>query len=444
MVQSDLTLMFVNDTGLEADDVYVSFQNPNLGTNEFDVRFSDGGPIRFESETDLMSVPVSLAQIGKAGLIVSKLAGAVIFVSYGAPLNSRKSAPSYIGKGAEDYHTPFQPFELTRTGSPTDQGDLTAINYFTAPMAIQSYCGGPQGDPLQAVEYTKDVQTLATALQALTHSSPDAVIKHEGRMIRIIGPSSYGPGQHNPYPTLKDYVISVHHAGQVTQIVNHNAFNIKDPRTQILTNYDFGLDLKATAKADGSIEITGEIHTTLIPEGQPAQAGPSFTHCTLILRADPEDLYDYAIYGQVISEAMSFSGGWLNLKDYIHTVGLDAQSAYEITQNLAVGEITSGLLMGFVNSDVTPAGATQPLKDMPSAQWWSLKPVQAFSSLQPAQPRYNVYANTLYWGSENSVYSIPYSDRLGDGPLVNTVQYEGRDVDTWVVTLGPPVSTLKL
>jgi len=95
--------------------------------------------------------------------------------------------------------------------------------------------------------------------------------------------------------------------------------------------------------------------------------------------------------------------------------------------------------MGFINSPYIPDGETTALKDMTSEQWWKLDPVVAFSSIQPAQDRYNPYADVLYWASKNSVYSIPYSDRLGSGPLVNTVEYEGKTVDTWVITLGRPV-----
>lgn len=442
MTTSDLAVLFVNDTGLSDEEVFVSFQNPHLGQTDFKVTLSNGNAVEFLDDGDLMSIPVSLADIGKDGLSVSQLNGAIVYVSYGARLKSRKSAPSYIGSGGEDYDTPFQPFELTRMGEAGDQGDLTAINFFTAPMAIQSFAGGPKGKRLQSVGYVKDTQTLVTALKALTHSSPDAVIRAHDKLVRIIGPSSYAPTQTNPYPTLQDYVKAVHKAGQATRIANHNAFNVTDSGTGQITNYDFALDFTATAAADGSITLTGEITTSITKQGQHPLPGPTFKDCVLTLKAVPQKLYDYALYGQVISDSMSFTGDWQTLEDYINSLDLDDPNAYAITQNLAVGEITSGLLMGFVNSDIIPDGHTTALKDMPSKTWWTLDPVQAFSSLQPAQAFYNAYADVLYWGSDNSVYSIPYSDRLGTGPLVNSVQYNSEAVDTWVITLGRPVSNV--
>jgi hypothetical protein len=121
-------------------------------------------------------------------------------------------------------------------------------------------------------------------------------------------------------------------------------------------------------------------------------------------------------------------------------VGLSSQGALNTTQNLAIGEITSGLLMGFINSPVVPAGQSKPIKDLPSRTWWNLDPLIAFSQVQSDPAYFNQYANVLYKASSNETYSIPYSDRLGTGPLINSVKYNGTDVVTWVVTVEPPVN----
>lgn len=440
MTASSLNLLFTNNTGLPDDEVFVSFQNPAKGSTNFDVTYSGGTPVTFASSDNLMSDPLNLAQIGAGGFTVTTLVGGIIFISYGKALTSTTSSPSYIGSG-DDYDTPFQPFELTRQGNAGDQGDLTAINYFTAPQAIDSYNGGTGGTRLQSVAYTADAATIGAAIGALTGNSPSSVIQNgDGAIVRYIGPSSFGPADSNPFPSFLDYVKAVQKAGQTTSIVNNNAFNVPSSGGKGSINYNFTLNLVATAESDGSISMTGDITTTITPYGSGSSNGPTFSGCTLTLSASDINLYNFTIYGQALSGATLFGGGWNDLDAYMTSVGLEKQGAYATTQNLAVGEITSGLLMGFVNSPVVPAGHTTPLKDMDSDQWWSLSPVQAFSQIQTLNPYYNTYANLLYLDSNNEVYSIPYSDRLGSGPLVNSVQYDGQSVDTWMVTLAPPVS----
>jgi len=100
--------------------------------------------------------------------------------------------------------------------------------------------------------------------------------------------------------------------------------------------------------------------------------------------------------------------------------------------------------MGFLGSTntVSQYGAT-PLRDLFSDQWWQLDPMVAFSGVQTNSDFFSEYSSVLYNASSNQVYSIPYSDRMGDGPLMQTVQFIGTNgamtVDTWVVELGAPI-----
>ncbi len=83
---------------------------------------------------------------------------------------------------------------------------------------------------------------------------------------------------------------------------------------------------------------------------------------------------------------------------------------------------------------------------MPSEDWWKLNPMEAFDEIQPDHPYYNEWAQILFDASENGAYSIPFSDRLGSGPLVNTVQFVkdnvSYEIDEWVVGFGDPVSVI--
>ena len=442
MTAAFLNLKFKNKTTLDNKDVYITFQNPSLGTNNFQVTYNGGQPVQFANEANLMSESLSLKEIGEEGFAITELLGGILYVSYGAPLTSTTSAPSYIGSSGQDYNTFFQPFELTRTGNPNDQGDLTAINYFTAPISIQSYSGSETGTPLQNVGFTQTAGEIGSEISALTQNNPASVITNkDGDIVRYIGPSSYGTDGTNPFPSFVPYLKAVSSDSQTTAIQNSNAFNAPPQAGPGSTNYNFILNLTATASTDGSITMTGSIDTQVTPYGGSTVDGPSFTDCTVQIGAEASQAYNNAIYGQVITDAVSFGSGWTDLSAYMDDKGLSDQNALNITQNLAIGEITSGLLMGFVNSSVVPAGKTVALKDMPSNAWWSLDPVIAFSDVQPLHAYYNTYANVIYKASNNEAYSLPYSDRLGDGPLVNSVQWDNQDVDTWVVTLEPPVPT---
>lgn len=113
--------------------------------------------------------------------------------------------------------------------------------------------------------------------------------------------------------------------------------------------------------------------------------------------------------------------------------------AYDITKAMLIGEITTGLLGGFINSDYMVGNLA--IKDMESNSWWSLSGNPAFSTIQPDNAYYNLYADVIFEVSSNTVYGVPYSDRFGTGPLVNTVNYNGTPINYWTIDIGAPLGT---
>jgi hypothetical protein len=157
--------------------------------------------------------------------------------------------------------------------------------------------------------------------------------------------------------------------------------------------------------------------------------------------------FNSAIYGQVQTSAVSFAGqAWDDFKHLQNTCRINKAhdqrptSLYDwepiIPLNNFIGEVTTGLLGGFFNSDYQVGGVY--IKNMYSNQWWSLNPIVAFSTIQPQNPYYNIYAQVIFDTSHNTVYGVPYSDRFGSGPLVNTVFYNGKNVNYWVLCVGAP------
>jgi len=462
-----LTLLF--DQSAYRGDVWIQVQDASAtfaatyanGTQS--ISFTNQNPP--PSGTVLMSVPVKLSDIGAGGLNVTFSSGALIYLFYDDPSgNSQTAAPAYITSTQR-----FQSFELTMTGGLGDQGDLTAINWFTAPLSISSYQNdpiqNPSESPLQQKGFGSNTAAqIGAQLTAAAGSDPSLVVKNgSGQIIRYLAPSDYNGT--NPWPSFIPYTQSINTAGQTTTIKRTNQFNFAPPNNT--TAYVFGIDMTANANADGSLSVTGNITATAtgpIIRGNPTLPPVGYwTPATITFSVADVNAFNNAIYGQVQNSAVTFSGQAFtdflsftnntllhpgqphnsltnpNLNDNIPG---GAGLAYNITLNMFVGEITTGLIGGFYNSNYPsnyPPDNGALLKNVPSSHWWLQSPIVAFSQIQPSNLYYNVYANVIFNTSNNTVYGVPFSDRFGTGPLVNSVQYNGTNVNYWKIGVGAPL-----
>lgn len=472
---ASLNMRFVNETGLPDDQVFITFQDPS---RTLDARYGSDAEVGRGADGDLMTRSLSLAQIGIGGLDVFNAEGTVIFVSYAATLAnngfdmdgdlSGNHPPSFIGTGGANYAKAYQPFEVTYVqGATGGQGNLTNINYFTAPIAVTTYNGGAGGTPLQSRGYfggtAQGTARIGADLAALT-AGPNSVLAtatRDGRVLRYIGPSSYG-AQTNPYPDFDSYIDAIHAAGQTATIRNHNAFNTQATPGPGNVNYNYKLDLTASFAADRTITLSGTVTQIVTPFGGSSSVGKIYegTSMTISPTVGPNTsaaIFENTIYGQadplgVGNGSTAFNAVWREMADDMAGLGLYLNSVqpgltYGITRDLAIGEITTALLGGFVGSELIYAGGVGDnaryngmlYKNVPSEAWWHSTIIPSPSDLQPDHPFYSAYSDVIFDSSDNGVYSIPYSDRLGHGPLMETQLYNGQVVDTWVVTLGPPL-----
>jgi hypothetical protein len=288
----------------------------------------------------------------------------------------------------------------------------------------------------------------------------------KGRIIRYLGPSDY-PGT-NPWPSFIPYTQSIYNANQTTHILRTNGFNFASPYN--IPVYQFGADMTATANSDGSLTIAGSITASVngpITTGNPAlPSGGAWTGATFSFSVSDKDAFNNAIYGQIQNSAVSFTGqAWSdfqtftqntlqnpsqphdpNKSDPNYNPSLDDLGAYNTTVSMFIGEVTAGLLGGFFNSNTPsnyPPDSGAALKNVPSMNWWLQNPIVAFSEIQPSNPYYNLYAKVIFNASHNTVYGVAYSDRFGSGPLVNSVSYNGTNVDHWVLGIGAPLAAPK-
>ncbi|MDI1276048.1 hypothetical protein [Methylobacter sp.] len=474
-----LVMLFVNNTGLPDEQVFITFQDPS---QSLIATYGGGTSVGRVNTGDMMTQSLDLATIGAGGLSIANAEGPVVFVSYAATEAyngfvmsgdlSGNAQPSYIGSGGANYLKAYQPFEIDYVAGATNgQGNLTNINYFAAPICIQSYNGGSSGTLLQTRGYYKGTaagtKRLASEFQTLTAGSALATPIFSENILRYIGPSSYGAGA-NPYPTFDAYLKSLFTANQSTTIQNSNAFNTQQNPAAGNINYNYAFDFIATVAADNTITLTGTITTTIIKFGEKAIPGTIYTGAVMTISPTigtqtSDSIFNNTIYGQADplgsgNGSTTFNSVWAQLATDMAAAGLFVDSkpkdggsgtgtAYGITQSLAIGEITTGLLGGFPGSGVTYEGGIgtyasyngQLYKDVPSAAWWNSSIIPSPSVLQPSHPFYNTYAQQIFDATSNQVYSIPFSDRFGDGPLMQTQLYNDKVVDTWVVTLGAPI-----
>lgn len=462
------TLLF--DQSAYRGDVWIQVQDPFYAstTNNFKATYANGTKsINFTDAGNqvLMSLPVKLSDIGAGGLNITFSDSAVFYVFYDDPTgNSRTAAPSQTVSTQR-----FMPFELTMMGGSGDQGNLTAINYFTSTLSIHSYQNNPIQNPAElALQHTGFGSFTATQIgarfAAATGGNPNAVVKDaKGNIVRYLGPSNTFSVT-NPWPSFIPYTLSIHAANQSTTIQRTNGFNFAAPDNTSV--YQFGADMIATANADGSLTITGSItasvNAAIKPGNSALPSGGAWTGATFAFSVGTtptdNDNFNNAIYGQVANSAVSLTGqAWSDFQTFTQNTLQDPTKprdpntnpslydlgAYNTTLSMFIGEVTTGLLGGFFNSDYEPGGVPPAIKNMPSNNWWSLNPIVAFSEIQPQNPYYNIYANVVFDTSNNTVYGVPYSDRFGSGPLVNTVKYNGANVNYWVLGVGAPLSATK-
>ncbi|MEA4856003.1 MAG: hypothetical protein AAGU21_05135 [Solidesulfovibrio sp.] len=474
---SAFTLYF--DQNAYPGTVWLQLMDPfyNSVDNYFQGTYGSGQSFNFKvnNVSVLMSEPVKLSDIGSGGVTITHAQSTHLFVYYDDPKDaSRTAAPSQ-----DTSKLRFQDFELTMMGVHGDQGNITAINYFTAPLGIKSYRNDPHTYPdepfLQQVGFgSHTAAEIGATFASVTKGNAAAYkMNDQNKIVRYLGPSNvFSSG--NPWPSFIPYAKSINAAGQSTHIYCNNAFNFRAPEDTPV--YTFGADMTATVADDGTITASGKLTVstnTAIKPGNPSiPDGGGWDGATITIsptHPSSEALYNAAIYGQVATGAVTFGGtAWGQLKTFIDTTLMTPQSAhsvpcpnpgdakvcanpslgdlnaYDTTKNKIIGDITTGMLGGFFNSAYIPAGKSTPIKDMKSDDWWHLNPVVAFRTIQPLHQYYNIYGDVIFSMSGNTVYGIPYSDRFSNGtaqgPLVETVWYNGGSVGYWVVSIGAPLS----
>ena len=159
-----------------------------------------------------------------------------------------------------NYLKRYDKMELTYNGNAADVADTTSIDYFSIPIALKVYQGGPTG----TVEGSLGASSAAAVLNAvknLTSPANGAVVTDaSGNFIRAIGPSSYPPTgglPASPYNNFNDYLTYLNTTyapahGNVVATIEGYFGGVGSSPTTLQTkgqNYDFTVTTDARQRS---------------------------------------------------------------------------------------------------------------------------------------------------------------------------------------------------
>lgn len=495
---SDVT-QAANRPAVTYGDSFTSF-NWQMYSNATGTTWVPGTYGNLFSETISLS---SMLSTNGLGLLTwsSNAASAAVYISYGTPFIGGSGALSnnYTVSGVSannpsdpNYRVAYQPLEITygtgAGGAPAagDQGDLTAINYFTASLNIQSFeSANATGTPLQQAGFHKTGPQIGSDLTAITSGNPlpsggaegnsggPAVITNlEGNPIRVIGPSQFGASAtadwgYGNYKGFDSYLAGA--GSSSATFTNNSAYNTiplpgpGDTYTNKNVAFVFNNSVENTTNGyalnpTGTITVVTTKYTNGVVDG----AATTNTYTDIVFHVSPlaqsgaspiiSNIASQFIY---LGSETAFNGGaftnndgtpatysWFDGGDWAtftntltgFVAGSGSAALPNITAQVA-GEISTGFAAGFV-------GSTN-LGSLPSDQWWSLDPTNAFSGATTNANDYNQYAAAIADASSNSVYGMVYSDRFTQAsPLINSYQLNGTNVGSWLVTVGDPITSI--
>jgi hypothetical protein len=395
-----LHLVFNNNSGLAASNVYVGF----VGGSTLNATNDATGAAMSLSQFDNPNW-YTLSQLS-AGVDLSNFSGR-IYVCYGSPWTFQSAGyePSPTNSSDPNYFDRYDKMELTYNGNAADVADTTSLDYFSIPMTLKVYKGGAAGT-LKGTINSSSTTTTVAALKNLTSVAGAAVVTDsKGNFVRVLAPGIYPPTgglPASPYNNLSNYLTYLHgtyapaHGGVVATIEGHFGGVGPSPTTAVTQaqNYDF----TATMDAARDIILTGSgtnigAHTLTFKYAD-------LTSPTGIYGANPNFYLDGATSSQTPQNDIY---GWM------------------------IGDLLAGMNIGAVGSNVVDNG--QLVGEMPSSDWFLL--TNLFSGLQPDNPAcYNQYAATM--SNLSDAYNFAYSDRFA--PVTATLN--PAVVDTLQISIG--------
>lgn len=315
----------------------------------------------------------SLAQIG-SGIQLQSFNSGRIYFSLGSPLPVSTNDPEPVNPSVSGYNVRFDKIEITYSpDNPTGTANLTTIDYFGIPLAIQTYTAN-SASPQQALTFTVPGNTVINALAQLAGNSPQVLLKStSGSFLRVLGPTKAPSGS---YPSFQSYINQVV-AGPQLQIEDLYSSLGSTPRT-VTQCYNF----TTAFDGNGNLDLNGGG----FPYNNGQSVGPNH---------------------QIVIQAGDLAAGVYSANPPYTVDGAAAEISDNDVYAAAVRDVLAAFGFGFMNSSTIDPNTNKAFNTEPSAYWWQSP--KAFAFLQPAASNYNQYASYLY--SISSSYGQPFSDR---------------------------------
>lgn len=478
-----------NPTNEVTDSTYVpditygdgsSFLNWAWSTNI--VPISSGGVV-VGYQTNIGAVyaqSISLADIDAHGgylTWISNAASTALLISYGAalPVTNSAYAISAISPSATNdpsYNSIYQPIEVTYNPSSGDQGDSSAINWFSSEVGMQTFAStNATGSILQKAFYNQSTQTIYQRLSNSMGANASTVIltNNAGQVTRVIGPTQLGAGNIGAYTNFNTYLGAMQTNTNLPSLVisNQSAYNTLVsplPTNATYTNANVTFVMTNTVTGDATngygLQAVGTITMviTSYTNGGFANASTN-TYPNMTFTVTPNS----STYSNSnMAAAFIYSGSYTQFASntYIGGTNLTAfsnamapfvtgagASAYNDKVAQIAGELSSSFAFGEAGStnEVVINGVTNELGAFASGNWWNMTNPVAFSQAQTNSGFYDIYAGAFWESTSNSVYASPYSDRYKNfNPGLNVVQYVTNNVTNPVgsvlVTISDPIA----
>jgi MYXO-CTERM domain-containing protein len=441
-VLADISLTFNIGTlapGLDASNVYVTFAGQSAtmtygsGLNAESINFVSGTYTN-SGTSSIMSKSYSLADVAANGITVTNASSVIGYITYGTNSFSQGSAPAYT-----DSTTPrFSNFEFSYTGI-GGGADLTNISQFGGSLKLEFLSGTTSQGYVQNTLNTGD---MFRALAAASGSNPNVVFSSGNQFTRVIGPNVTP----SAYPRFNGYLNSLYQSSADNDHVIINTLtNLKDtdvpygqgavgttstgtashvsPGETYNLGYMFSGSIVQVASPgtqdapDGtySVVLSGSIVATLATGTTPAF---TYENLTISIAADDYEsanyyMTDFLYYQNFSNGGVTFSG-WEEFQN-------DFGAFTDTIQQQIAGDYSEGLGAGFLGNLTIPDGATTPLGEMTSYDWWTY-PEYAYGIGQAGNNNFNPFAAVVFGNSDGqagsesipygSVYGAPYDDRF--------------------------------
>ncbi|WP_269542939.1 PEP-CTERM sorting domain-containing protein [Cerasicoccus fimbriatus] len=342
----------------------------------------------------------------------------------------------------------YEEVEMTFQGNQGDQGDLTAVNYYSFPINVQTYGtkNGVPNTPFQSSGFGTNTRQASYAQLMQTFASPtpsgyNPVIQNSNsQTVRILGPAAYyfqngstTQFSTGPYHTFQGYL------GQV--YANQQAAT--NPTTTTLTysgNGGYSADVTVTQHGEPGSETYGITIDNVVSN---TNTTPTPVSGSIVVNPDEA--------GNTPLSTLIYTGTWNDNMGTVSQAIIDSGLLDTLVASLSASFIT-----GAVNSktDFPGSGATPPLNEFrfqESLEWFmqnagnaTTDPGLYFEQLQGTpsaltEAYYDPFLATISELAGYSIYGSPYADRYGEwGVDLNSTVF-GPDldpVDKWVITLG--------